>query len=359
MRCEKVSLESEGCTFLYLLTEQGGFAIEAKISLAPDEAVEITRLRLVDLEQRPRKITLATLREWVLNETGVEQRDAAYNAIHIGTWFVGGLNAIIAQNRLLKGGARRDVDRRLSPEVGFHAIGAGDGTRLRVVGYEDVKARFYGLGAAGAPDSLRNGDQPRDPSDEGLLFGFEPIASLRAELEISAGGAAEIVIVDGWARDIAAATRTIAKHLSRDFDFASVETALARKRALIQPPVPAEHRYAFRNGRPQPDARPGHAAPLCPCDRQCVRAGRGARATTAIFFPSPATRGRIADALPHGRGPRGAGGAGDLRARYVARQDTDCATFVPLRRATAKMTVDIRARPCRLSPRAATTSNSR
>ena len=38
------------------------------------------------------------------------------------------LNAVIAQNRLLKGGARRDVDRRLSPEVGFHAIGAGEGT---------------------------------------------------------------------------------------------------------------------------------------------------------------------------------------------------------------------------------------
>ena len=71
----------------------------------------------------------------MLNETGVERRDAAYNAIHIGTWFVGALNAVIAQNRLLKGGARRHRERRLSPEVAFHAIAPapgddGDGRRL-------------------------------------------------------------------------------------------------------------------------------------------------------------------------------------------------------------------------------------
>lgn len=339
VRCEKVSLESEGCTFLYFLMEQGGFAIEAKIALSPDEAVEITRLRLVDLEQRPRKITLATLREWVLNETGIEQRDAAYNAIHIGTWFVGGLNAIIAQNRLLKGGARRDVDRRLSPEVGFHAIGASEGTRLRLIGYEDVKARFYGLGAAGAPDSLRDGDKPRDPSDEGLLFGFEPIASLRAELEIAAGGAAEIVIVDGWAPDIGAATRTIAKHLSRDFDFASVEAALARKRALLHPPAPVEHRYAFAEDGRSLTLRPDTPRLYAHVIANAV--GQGAVLGNHGDIYSFHGNSRLNSLTPFRMGEGRMTPAGQAIYVYdLARQDAHSATFAPLRRRDAEHEVE-------------------
>ena len=70
------------------MTEQNGFAVEGQVSLAADEAVEITWLRIVNLEPRARKLTLASLREWVLNETGFELRDSAYNALHIGTWYV-------------------------------------------------------------------------------------------------------------------------------------------------------------------------------------------------------------------------------------------------------------------------------
>ncbi|MBY6240133.1 GH36-type glycosyl hydrolase domain-containing protein [Methylosinus sp. Sm6] len=339
-RCEKISLESEGCTFLYFLSEQNGFAMEAKISLAPDEAVEITRLRLVDLEQRPRRLTLASLREWVLNETGVEQRDAAYNAIHIGTWYIGALDAIIAQNRLLKGGARHDVDRRLSPEVGFHAIGAGDGTHLRVIGYEDVKARFYGLGPAGAPDSLLDGDAPRDRSDEGLLYGFEPIASLRAELEIPPGGSAEIVIVDGWAKDIRAAARAIEKHLARTgVDFDAVETALARRRALIHPAPPAEHRYRFAE-----DGRSLTLTPDTPRAYAHVIAnafGQGAVLGNHGDIYSFHGNSRLNALTPFRMGEGRMAPAGQAIYVYdLARQDPHSATFVPLRRRDARYEVE-------------------
>lgn len=334
-RCEKISLESEGCTFLYFLSEQNGFAIEAKIALAPDEAVEITRLRLVDLEQRPRRLTLATLREWVLNETGVEQRDAAYNAIHIGTWFVGALDAVIAQNRLVKGGARRDVDRRLSPEVGFHAIGASEGTNLRVTGYEDVKARFYGLGPAGAPDSLLDGIAPRDRADEGLLFGFEPIASLRAELEIAPGGAAEIIIVDGWAKDSHAAARTIAKHLGREnVDFDAVEAALAKRRALLYPTPPAEHRYRFAE-----DGRSLTLTPDTPRSYAHVIAnafGQGAVLGNHGDIYSFHGNSRLNALTPFRMGEGRMSPAGQAIYVYdLARQDPHSATFVPLRRRDA------------------------
>jgi cyclic beta-1,2-glucan synthetase len=98
------------------------------------------------------------------------------------------LNAIFAQNRLLKGGARNHNARRLSPEIGFHAIGAGPSTNLSIIGYEDVKSRFYGMGPTNAPDSLLDYTKPRSPADEGLLYGFEPCASLHVELTIAPKG---------------------------------------------------------------------------------------------------------------------------------------------------------------------------
>jgi len=115
---------------LFFQCRHKGFDVEARVALSSSEAVETTRLKLINLEKRPRKIMLASLREWVLNETGVEQRDPAYNAIHVGTWFVAVAWGGVRQNRLLKGGARKRADRRLSPEIGFHAIGAAPGTTI-------------------------------------------------------------------------------------------------------------------------------------------------------------------------------------------------------------------------------------
>jgi len=76
-----------------------------------------------------------------------------------------------------------------------------------------VKSRFYGLGPTNAPDSLLGLGAQRDPSDEGLLYGFEPCASLNVEIDVPEGGVAEIVILDGWARDMGVATETVARCL--------------------------------------------------------------------------------------------------------------------------------------------------
>ena len=186
------------------------------------------------------------MREWVLNETGVELRDASYNALHVGTWYVNALNAIFAQNRLLKGGARRGKDRRLSPEIGFHAIGAHDSANVTILGYEDVKSRFYGMGALHAPDSLLGLISPRKPEDEGLLYGFEPCASIQLEVSLAASSLAELIIVDGWASNMGLATAAVSKYLAKDtISPETLNHALSRQRNLIMPPAPKDYRYQF------------------------------------------------------------------------------------------------------------------
>lgn len=240
------SLSDIGENCLLLKAEHNGLALEARISLIADEAVEITNLKIINLENRPRKILIATLREWVLNETGVELRDASYNALHVGTWYVHGLNAIFSQNRLLKGGARRGKDRRLSPEIGFHAIGARDSASMTVIGYEDVKSRFYGMGALHAPDSLLGHISPRKPEDEGLLYGFEPCASIQIEVTLEASSHTELTILDGWARNMGLATAAVTKYLAKDtISPVLLNQALSRQRNLIMPEVPKDYRYQF------------------------------------------------------------------------------------------------------------------
>ena len=242
------SLSDIGENCLLLKAKHNGLALEARISLIADEAVEITNLKIINLENRPRKILIATLREWVLNETGVELRDASYNALHVGTWYVHALNAIFAQNRLLKGGARRGKDRRLSPEIGFHAIGAHDRAIVKILGYEDVKSRFYGMGALHAPDSLLGLISPRKPEDEGLLYGFEPCASIQIEVTLAASSHSELTILDGWARNMGLATDAVTKYLAKDtISPETLNQALSRQRNLIMPTIPRDYRYQFAN----------------------------------------------------------------------------------------------------------------
>ena len=140
------------------------------------------------------------------------------------------------------------------------------GRTLRVIGYEDVKSRFYGLGRGRrARQPARLAIRRAIRSDEGLLFGFEPCASLRAELEIPPGGAAEIIIVDGWARDIGAATRRRSPSISDARPSISPRwrrRCRASAARCFMPAPPQDHRYRFaEDGRSLTlDAR--HAAAL-------------------------------------------------------------------------------------------------
>ena len=158
-------------------------------------------------------------------------------------------------------GAARNRIAGCRPEIGFHAIGAGADAKISVIGYEDVKSRFYGMGSTYAPDSLLGLAAPRDPKDEGLLYGFEPCASLRVEVELAAAGATELIIVDGWARDMGRATDSIARHLGiAPVAPETLNKALSRRRGLILPPPPKKPRYAFSQDGRSVDACARHAA---------------------------------------------------------------------------------------------------
>ncbi len=327
------SLQRLSPTSLFLSQTRGGFRVEATISIVDGECSEVTRVKLVNLERRARVISVSSYREWVVNEGGVERRDPAYNAIHVGTWFSRDPAAVIAQNRLLKRGGH------LSPEVAFHAGAGGATGDVRLVGYEDTKARFLGLSPVGAPDQLNVGASGRDPADEGLLYGFEPCASLQFAVSIAPESTSEIVFVDGWANNGDEAVETIARLLDRTLPDGDVLGKMwSRRRRLLTPPFNDGERFAFAD-----DGRSLTVSPRTPRSYAHVLAnafGQGAVVTADGDTFSFAGNARQNALTPFRMGEGRAGPPG--QAIYVfdmSSREPDCATWLPLRRDDARYAV--------------------
>ncbi len=329
---EATKLQRLSPTRLFLSRAAHGLRVEATIEVVESEAVEVTRLKIVNLENRQRRITVATLREWVVNETGVERRDAAYNALHVGTWFMKEPAAIIAQNRLLKTPHHRQSQRRMSHEVAFHAAGPGDTGDVRLVGYEDMKSRFYGLGTSADPDALAGRAPLRDVADDGLLYPFEPCGSLVYEARIAPESATEIVIVDGWAKTFAAAIDAIARHLNAETpsaqEIARIET---RMRTLLPAPALPGATAQFAADGKSLTVTPGLPRPYAHVIANNFGSGAVMTAEGDIFSFAVNARQNSLTPFRMGEGRFGPSGQA-IYVRDMASGDTDCATFAPLRR---------------------------
>jgi cyclic beta-1,2-glucan synthetase len=302
---------------------------EASVEMAPGEAVALWRLRLTNLSSAPRKLRIASYRDLVMNEGGVERRDAAYNALHVGTTFVRPLGAIFARNRLLKNQTGDFASKRLSREIAFHAVRVGEAGRL--VGYEDVRARFFGLGQRRAPDALTRGLLLRDPEDEGLLYGFDPCAALLVEIELAPNASVDLDWVDGWSENEGEAAKLIARHLGSALPAETLAATFARRRVLAPAILPVAPRFAFSE-----DGREVRTAPAAPRPFSHVMAGPhglGAVATHDgdIFAFYRNARANSLTPFRMGEGRNAPPG----QAIYVVEKDSGeahSATLLPLRR---------------------------
>ena len=89
-------------TALKLANSAYGLYAEATIEVPRDRPLERWRVRIENRESRRRWVELTTYQEWGLHAAGAYQRTPGYNAMHIGTYFVRSLHAVLGRNRLLK-----------------------------------------------------------------------------------------------------------------------------------------------------------------------------------------------------------------------------------------------------------------
>lgn len=313
--------------------EREGLRCEAVVEMAEGEAVAIWRVRLTNQLNVARKLRVASYRDLVMNEGGVERRDAAYNALHVGTFFVRPLGAIFARNRLLKNQAGDFADKRLSREIAFHAALPNETARL--IGYEDSRGRFFGLGQRRDPDVFAQGLTLRDPADEGLLYTFEPCAALMLEVDLPAEGAIELVLLDGWAENETAAAKLIERHGGTTLAPDELAETFARRRVLAPAIVPAGPRFAF-----SADGREVKTAPGAPRPFAHVMAGPHGLGVVAshdgdLFAFHRNARANSLTPFRMGEGRNAPPG----QAIYVVEKENGeahCATLLPLRRADTR-----------------------
>ncbi|HTP28207.1 MAG TPA: hypothetical protein VMK12_21455 [Anaeromyxobacteraceae bacterium] len=212
-----------------------GLRATARVRLPLVEAVELWRIRLENLEPRRRQVELVSYEEVAFSPVDDYRRTPFFAAMHVGTCFVRSLGAIFARNRLLPDREKDQKRRRISREVSFHAARADEEGGVRLAGYEDSRAHFLGAGTARAPDILREGDF-RDPEDEGLLYTFDPAASLRLLVDLPAEGVTEVRLIGGYAPDERHAASLICHHLGLPLPSPDeIESVFMRTRLSHQP----------------------------------------------------------------------------------------------------------------------------
>ncbi|MCX8012456.1 MAG: glycosyl transferase family 36, partial [Desulfobacterota bacterium] len=169
----------------------------AVLSLGEDDSVEIWQITLHNLANRSRVLELTSYRELVMNVHGAFWRHPIFNNLHVVTWFVRPLNAIIARNSLLKDLKRDSKKRSRSRETAFHAVQENRKSGVVLIGYEDCRSYFLGHQTLRMPEGL---NKPlRSPGDEGFLYSFSPIASLRLRIELPPKGKVMVRFLDGYA----------------------------------------------------------------------------------------------------------------------------------------------------------------
>ena len=303
---------------------------EARVDLAPSEAFITTKITLRNLGVRPRKLRIATYRDWVMNEGWVERRDAPYNALHVGTFFARPLGAIFARNRLLKNESGDFAAKRLSREIAFHAVQPSE--RVRLIGYEDVRSRFFGLGQRRDPDVFKQGLTLRDPADEGLLYGFDPCAALMLEVELPADGAVEITLVDGWASDEKAAAKLLSRQFGVEWSEAAQAEVFSRHRALLPAITPPGERFAFSGDGRAVQTPPGAPRPFGHVLANALGLGIVASHDGDLYSFHRNARANALTPFRMGEGRNAPPG----QAVFVTEREngeTHCATLLPLRRA--------------------------
>jgi cyclic beta-1,2-glucan synthetase len=225
----------------------GGIRAEATLRLDETEPVELWQVRLDNLEKRSRIIELISYQEFGLNNTDAYRRHSFFNHLHIGTRFVRPMNALLAGNRLGKAAQKNPDRRRDSGETAFHAVKEDPQHGVTLIGYEDSRDHFIGRQSLSSPAGLQ-GDT-RNPTDEGLCYTFDPIASLRLRVELPPLGSVAVTFVDGYGVNERQALERIAKHTGRSLpaDF-SHWSAFSRTRRLKQTVAEEKDRAGGGNG---------------------------------------------------------------------------------------------------------------
>nr|MBA3555824.1 hypothetical protein [Gemmatimonadales bacterium] len=182
--------------------EHDGLATTLTLGLAEHEAVKLSLLRIVNLQRRPRRLTLTAYAEWTLGAL------REHTQHQVQTSFDPALGAILARNHF---------DPQFGGHVAFCALSEP------VAGHTGDRREFLGRnGTVEAPVALH-------ATLSGTTgAGLDPCAALRCALELRPGETRELVVILGAVENEEAARRAIAEY--RDLERAKAALRLNARR---------------------------------------------------------------------------------------------------------------------------------
>ena len=206
---------------------------EAFVSLEQTEPIERWKVKLTNHSQTKRKITMISYRELVCQASHAVQRQMGYNDLHLQMCYIEKLQVLLGSNRLL-----RSWDGRPSKETYFHTV-APLPKEAKLIGYEDSRLSFFGTGSEWKPLGLQLG--PRPVSDEGVLYPFDPAASLWVEVDLEPGASVNLEFIEGFAEHQWATAALLGRMFNLPGDLnETVNAAFCKERSLERRHLPPE-----------------------------------------------------------------------------------------------------------------------
>jgi len=238
----QASAENQECRFYGGIAEfrqqQNGIEALIEICVAPDADLELRRITLRNLSDRPRRIELTSYAEVVLNHWAADAAHPAFSKLFIQTEWVAESQALLAR--------RRPRSPEESPCWLVHALVGESSGKGEGVQYETDRARFVGRGySLVAPQALVSA-KPLSGTVGNVL---DPIVSVRRTVELAAGGEAQVTLLLGAASEretaLVLATRyqqaaeidaAFATAASREVDGSALRVSLPSKIPPASPP---------------------------------------------------------------------------------------------------------------------------
>ncbi len=199
-----------------------------EICVSPEDDVEIRRVRLTNLSDRPRRVEVTSYAEVVLDAPAADLAHRVFNNLFVQTQIVRDREALLCRRR-----KRRPEDR---PSWMLHFITA-PGTGNAPSSYETDREKFIGrLRTPENPVALErpgggSGERPELSGSEGAVL--DPIVAMRRTLEIEPDGTALVHIVTGAAETRQAATALIDKYREPRFIERAFEMAWSHNQVQL------------------------------------------------------------------------------------------------------------------------------
>jgi len=187
-----------------------GLSVRTEIGVAAFEDLEIRRITLVNETARPRRVTLTSHADVILDQERRFERHPAFSRLFVESEFLPELNALLFRRR------PGDTDER--PPLLLHRFVSRGTTATKAAGFETSRNHFVGrLGPERVPRALRDGLQ----GHEGATL--DAVAALAVSVELAPHVSEQIAFLT-----IAGSTRTSVMEIMRRFETPdALEWALA------------------------------------------------------------------------------------------------------------------------------------